>query len=195
MKTVNRLVVLSCILMFVGCVSKPEVVYEREITEDHGSRQWGALEVKLVVEKMVESLHTFLKEDWEGSAYLQVKKFRNRTAEHIDTAIVTDEIATELIRRRIKFLDDSLTEDSISEMEKGMTGLYDPSTAVPTGRLKSPNLYLSGDIREAVSVRDGREIQLLVVTMRLYEIKTGEIRWQDNARFLKSKERGKGVEF
>ncbi|HRX14702.1 MAG: hypothetical protein JXK07_02500 [Spirochaetes bacterium] len=178
-----------------SCVSAPEVVYEREVTEDHGSREWGALEVKLVVEKMVESLYVFLKEDWNGPAYLQVKKFRNRTAEHIDTGVVTDEMTTELIKRRIKFLDESLAEDSIKEMEKGMTGLYDQSTAVPTGFLKSPNFYLSGDIREAVSTRDGREIQLLVVTMRLYNIKTGEIHWQENARFLKSKSKDKGKEF
>ena len=190
------LIGLTVLTIFMGgCVSAPEVVYEREVTEAHGSREWGALEVKLVVEKMVESLYVFLKEDWNGPAYLQVKKFRNRTAEHIDTGVVTDEIATELIKRRIKFLDDSLAEDSIKEMEKGMTGLYDQSTAVPAGFLKSPNFYLSGDIREAVSTRDGREIHLLVVTMRLYNIKTGEILWQENARFLKSKAKGKGKEF
>ncbi len=175
------------LVFMVSC--SPEVRYETGITQDHGAREWGPLEIKLTVEKMVDSIYEYLKNDWRGPVYLQVKKFRNRTAEHIDTRLITDEISTQLMRRRITFIDDSLTEEAIAEMEKGMTGMYDQETAVPTGQLKSPNLYLTGDIRESVSQKGNRELQYLVVTMKLFEISTGEIKWQDQAHFLKSKKK------
>ncbi|MFW6364857.1 MAG: hypothetical protein ACOC2H_00120 [Spirochaetota bacterium] len=183
--------------LFISAVfsCSPEVRYETGITEKHGSREWGPLEIKLTVEKMVESIHAYLKNDWNGPVYLQVKRFRNRTGEHIDTRLITDEISTQLMRRRITFIDDSLSEESIEQMKRGMTGMYDEETAVPTGELKSPNLYLTGSIRESVSEKGNRKLQYLVVTMQLYEIKTGEVKWQDQAHFLKSIKKKDSVGF
>ena len=82
------------------------------------------------------------------------KKFRNRTSEHIDTDMITSEIQTKLIKKRIKFIDDALDQDALKEMEKGMTGLIDPNNAIPVGQLKSPNMYLTGDIRDNVRYRN-----------------------------------------
>lgn len=198
MRKFNSIVVLLIFLVLAGCASsqqEPDVVYKEGVSSSDGGREWGALEVELIAQKMIESLYQFLREDYQRAAYLEVKKFRNRTSEHIDTSLLTDEISTELIKRRIKFIDSSLTKDSIEEIENGMTGLYDSATAIPTGKLKQPNLYLTGDIREAVTTKDGRELQYLVVTMKLYNIATREIMWQDHARLLKSKAMGKRVEF
>ena len=84
-----------------------------------------------------------------------------------------------------------LTADAIAEMEKGMTGMIDPDSAIPMGQLKSPNLYLSGDIRDNVRTVGGREIQYLVVTLKLYNLKTGVVEWQDQQEFLKSSKKNK----
>jgi uncharacterized protein (TIGR02722 family) len=184
MKKFIFLIFISTVLFQMSC--SPEVRYETGITEDHGTREWGPLEIKLTVEKMVDSIYDYLSDDWEGPVYLQVKKFRNRTADHIDSRLITDELSTQLMKRRITFIDDSLTEEAMQEMERGMTGMYDSETAIPTGSLKSPNLYLTGDIRESVSQKGNRDLQYLVVTMKLYELETGEIKWQDQAHFLKS---------
>jgi len=173
----------------------PNVKYHPGVTEKEGMPEWGAFEIKMTVIKMVNSLSTFLKDEYKKQAYLQVKKFSNRTSEHIDASLVTDEITTELIKMKIRFIDDTLTDESLAEIERGKSGSVDNSTAVESGQLKSPNLYLTGDIREAVAADNKKDIQYIVVTMKLYDIATGEILWQEHARFLKTRKRTAGVTF
>ncbi|MGL4370464.1 MAG: hypothetical protein ACRCUT_12455 [Spirochaetota bacterium] len=162
-----------------------------DANEDKGSREFGPKEMKMTVNTMVGSMYTFLKDEWKQPTYIQVKRFLNKTSEHIDTAMVSDEIQTNLIKKRIKFIDDTLTADAIAEMEKGMTGMMDPDSAIPMGQLKSPNLYLTGDIRDNVRTVKGRQIQYLVVTLKLYNLKTQVVEWQDQQEFLKSTKKDK----
>jgi len=86
----------------------------------------------------------------------------------------------------MKFVDDSLEADALKEMEKGMTGMVDPDSAVPAGELKSPNMYLTGDIRENVRYVNGKKVQFLKVTLKLNNLKTSVVEWQDQQEFLKS---------
>ncbi len=171
------------VFFFIGCGGG---VQYQDANKASGSTQWGPKEIKMTVHKMVGSLYTFLKQDWKKPAFIQVKKFRNRTSEHIDTALITSEIQTKLIKKRIKFIDDSLDSDAMKEMEKGMTGLIDPESAIPVGQLKSPNLYLTGDIRDNVRNVNGRRVQYLKVTLRLYNLRTRVLEWQEQQEFLKS---------
>lgn len=187
MKKVLTLVALLSIAL-VGCGSDTKYL---KASEDQGSREFGPKEIKMTVNTMVGSMYGFLKDEWKMPSFIQVKKFLNKTSEHIDTAMISNEIQTNLIKKRIKFIDDTLTADAIAEMEKGMTGMIDPDSAIPMGQLKSPNLYLSGDIRDNVRTVGGREIQYLVVTLKLYNLKTGVVEWQDQQEFLKSSKKNK----
>jgi PBP1b-binding outer membrane lipoprotein LpoB len=148
--------------------------------------EWGPKEIKITVDKMVNSLYSFLKDEYKKPVFIQVKRFQNRTSEHIDTALISNEIQTKLIKQRIKFIDDSLEADALKEMEKGMTGLVDPDAAIPIGELKSPNLYLTGDVRENVRYVSGRTVQYLQVTLRLNSLRTNVVEWQEQQEFLKS---------
>lgn len=169
---------------FAACGGS-SVKYE-DPNADKGSVQWGPREIKATTSLMVNSIYDFLKNEWKSPAIILVKKFQNKTSEHIDTKMVSEEIATQLIKKRIKFVDDSLTPDAIAEMQKGMTGLMDPETAIPIGKLKSPNFYLTGDIRDNVRTDRGKNLQYVVVTLKLYQLETQELVWQDQKEFLKS---------
>jgi uncharacterized protein (TIGR02722 family) len=158
----------------------------RDASEDKGSMRWGPREIKTTVNKMVGSLYGYLKDDWKKSTYIQVKRIKNKTAEHIDTGLLAEEIVNNLIKRRIKFVDEQLTNDTIKEIEKGMTGMVDPESAIPAGELQSPNLYLYGNIRENVRYVNGKRLQYLVVTLKLKELRTGMQQWQDRQEFLKA---------
>jgi uncharacterized protein (TIGR02722 family) len=187
MKKISLL--LICVLILsLGCASGTQYL---DPTKDTGSMEWGPREIKTTVGKMVGSMYDFLKKEWKKPTFIQVKKFRNRTSEHIDTRLVSDEIATNLIRRRIRFIDRSLTADALKEMEMGTSGLIDPDSAVPIGKLKSPNFYLTGDIRDNVRTVRGRRMQYIVVTMKLIQLKTGIPYWQDRQEFLKSTKKNK----
>jgi uncharacterized protein (TIGR02722 family) len=164
-------------------------------TKDKGSREFGPKEVKMTVNKMVTSMLGFLKDEWKKPAFIQVKKFMNKTSEHIDTKMISEEIQTTLIKKKVKFIDDSLTPDAIKEMEKGMSGMMDPESAVPVGMLKSPNMFLTGDIRDNVRTVGSKTVQYMVVTLKLYNLKTQVIEWQDQQEFLKSSRKGGGISF
>jgi uncharacterized protein (TIGR02722 family) len=174
--------VIAISILAVSCGS----TQYRDASKDKGSMEWGPREIKTTVNKMVGSLYTYLKDAWNQPALIQPQRIKNDSSEHIDTRMLSDEIVNNLIQMRIEFIDDSYTKEAIKEMEKGMTGLIDPDSAVPVGNLKSPNFYLFGHITENVRYDGGKKIQYLVVTMRLKELKTGMIRWQDRQEFLKA---------
>ena len=173
--------------IMIGCGG----VQYRDVSKDKGSMEWGPKEIKMTVGNMVSSMYTFLKDDWKKSAYIQVKRFRNKTSEHIDTKMISDEIATNLIKKRIRFIDQSLTDEAIKEMEQGMTGLVDPDSAIPAGMLKSPNFYFTGDIRDNVRTVGGKRLQYLVVTLKLVSLKTNIVEWQNQQQFLKATKKNK----
>ncbi len=178
------LILLTGLCLFLaGCAGGTQY---KNASEDEGSMEWGPKEIKTTVNKMVGDLYDYLKNDWKQPAVLQVKKIRNRTSEHIDTSMLANEMVTNLIQKRIQFVDDTLTEDAIAEMEKGMSGIIDPESAVPMGELKSPNFYLFGEITDNVRTVDKHRLQYLVVTMKMTNLRTGMLMWQQQQEFLKS---------
>jgi uncharacterized protein (TIGR02722 family) len=179
----KKTVSIALLMLLIGCGGGTTY---KDPSQATGSLEWGPKEIKITVDKMVNSLHSFLKDEYKKSAFLQVKRFQNKTSEHIDTSLIANEIQTKLIRMRIKFIDDSTEADALKEMEKGMTGLVNPDNAIPIGELKSPNLYLTGDIRENVRYVDGKKVQYLQVTLRLNSLKTNVVEWQEQQEFLKS---------
>jgi PBP1b-binding outer membrane lipoprotein LpoB len=181
MKRVSTFFVIVAFIV-MGCAGTEY----RDVSKDEGSMEWGPKEVKDTVAVMVTSMYKFLKDDWKKPAFIEVKKFRNKTSEHIDTKMVSDELATNLIKKRIRFIDRALTKDAIKEMEMGMTGLIDPDSAISPGNLKSPNFYLTGDIRDNVRTVGGKRLQYLVVTLRLVRLGTLITEWQEQKQFLKA---------
>jgi uncharacterized protein (TIGR02722 family) len=181
----KRRAVWSIAVLFVLSACGGGVQY-RDAAADKGSREWGPKEIKMTVNTMVTSMYNYLKDEYKKPAFIEVRNFRNKTSEHIDTKMISDEISTNLIKKRIKFIDQSLTEDAMKEMERGMTGLIDPDSAIPVGMLKSPNLYLTGDIRDNVRTVGGKSVQYVVVTMQLVSLTTNVVEWQDRQEFLKA---------
>jgi uncharacterized protein (TIGR02722 family) len=187
MKNTAKIAIFSLAFYITACSS----TQYKDPAKDKGSMEFGPKEIKITVNKMVGSMYDFLKNEWKQTAFLQVKKFRNKTSEHIDTSIITNEIATNLLKKRIYFIDETLTEDAIKEMEQGLTGMIDPDAAIPVGMAKSPNMYLTGDIIDNVRTVGGKKLQYLVITLKLYNLKTRVIEWQEQQEFLKSTSKNK----
>jgi penicillin-binding protein activator len=180
---------LSLVFLITACGGGTQY---RDPAKDKGSAEFGPKEIKMTVNKLAGSMYVFLKDDWKQAAFLQVKKFRNKTSDNsIDTQLISNEIAEYLIKKRIYFIDDSLTKEAIEEMQKGMTGLIDPEAAIPVGMMKSPNLYLTGEVNDNNRTVDGKRLQYLVVSMKLVNVKTGVDVWRDKQEFLKATSKNK----
>ncbi|MBN1501274.1 MAG: hypothetical protein JW982_14035 [Spirochaetes bacterium] len=190
----NKFKKITVLLLLAAVFSCGKNVKYEDASKDTGSREWGPKEIKTTVNTMVTSMYTFLKNDYNKPVFIQVQRFANRTSDHLDAKMVTDEITTNLIKKRIKFIDAEMTKEALAEMEMGTTGLIDPDSAVPFGQLKSPNLYLYGDIRENMRTVGNKQKQYLVVTLKLMEVATRVVVWQEQQEFLKVSKKG-GVTF
>ena len=151
---------------------------------DQGSRQWGAKEINATVDTMVASLYANLKTK-NQDILIGVSKVRNRTSEHIDTTMITNEISTKLIKRGIPFIDKSQRAESIKEIEFSQSGLADSDSAIKAGKLKSPNYELTGDITDNVVYDGGNKKQFIIVTLKLVDVATTAVVWQERQEFMK----------
>jgi len=181
----KKISVISVILamFFLNCGGGTEY---RDPSQDKGSMEWGPREIKTTVNKMADDLYNYLKNEWKNPAFLQVQRIRNRTSEHIDTKMLSNEIVTNLVQRRIRFIDDTFTKEALDEIERGMTGIIDPQFAIPMGEMKSPNFFLFGEISDNVRNEGKKRYQYLVVTMQLTSVRTRELVWTQQQEFLKA---------
>ncbi len=172
---------IAIIIVLAGCGG----TQYRSSSRAKGSQEWGPKEIKSTSEKMVESIYSYFKEDWKRPAYVELRRIRNKSDEHIDTQLLADEIVTQLVKKRIRFVSRKHTAAAIKEMEMGMTGLIDMDSAIPMGNMKSPNFYLSGDIRSNTRLVGNKNHQYIKVNLYLYKLATGELVWQDSQEFYK----------
>lgn len=172
------------IVIFLSHCASGDTRYS-DPNSSQGTMEWGPLEIRETVHSFVGSIFEFLKSTNEP-AYLELQKIANRSSEHIDTVSLANEISTNLIKKKIHFVDRSQRIDSIKEAQLGKTGLIDSESAVPLGQLKSPNFKLSGEISDNVRYIQGEKTQYIVITLRLFRLSTGTIVWQDEKKFLKS---------
>jgi hypothetical protein len=153
---------------------------------DKGGRQWGAKEINETVDTMVASLYGSLKKmNKEQGVLIGVNQIRNRTSEHIDTKMISNEISTKLIKRGIPFIDKSQRAESLKEIEFGQTGLADSEGAISAGKLKSPNYELSGDVTDNVAYEGNNKKQFIIVTLKLVDVATTAVVWQERQEFMK----------
>lgn len=180
-KKSNIFQITLSIIFLVSCATTRYM----DIKDAGGSRYWGPKEIGITAKKMVGSLYNYLK-DSKSFAYLDFTKIRNRTSEHIDTKLLANEISTNLIKKRIKFIDKNKRAMAMKEIELGQSGLIDEEGAIRAGNLKSPNFILSGDVSENLRYVSGKKVQYLVTTLRLTKLATSELVWQEQQKFLKS---------
>ncbi len=177
----KTIIVLLALSLLISCGG----TQYRDHNKASGSGEWGPYEIRKTTKFMVSSLYTFLKSE-KKSALIQIKRIKNRTSEHIETQMLSDELLTNLLKKRIQFVDSKYDKDAIKEMGKGMSGLVDEEYAIPVGKLRSPNMYLYGEITENVRYVRGKEVQYLVVTFTLKSLKTGMMLWKESKKFLKA---------
>jgi len=150
--------------------------------------EWGPAEMNATAEYMVGALQEYFERSKE-KPYIELAKIQNRSSEHIETGMLTNSIVTNLVQRKIVFVDRRERADAIKEIELGQKGIVKSDSQLPVGELLSPNFKLSGEITDNLRYVDGDKVQYLVVTLRLLKLSTGSIEWQEEKKFLKVSKR------
>lgn len=182
MKVYLNILILSITAVLLGCSGKSVRYQNPEKAE--GNPEWGPAEIHSTAETMVNSIYEHLNKK-KKAHFLELEKIENRSSEHIDTRILTNEIVSSLIKREIVFVDRTKRSDSIKEIEMAQKGMIRSDSEIKAGNLLSPNYKLSGEINDNVNYDDGKKEQYIVVTMRLISLETGALEWQNQKKFLK----------
>ncbi len=175
-------IVFSCSLFFVNLCST--VSYQNP-SKSEGTKQWGPLEIRETVKLMSSSLGDYYKLELK-QGFLEWKSIQNSTSEHIDTKLLSNEILTQLTKKKVPFVDTGEREESVKEIGFGKTGMVSPETRLAIGKFKSPSHRIKGEINEVVNFERGKKIQYITVTLFLISLETNQIVWSEQSNFLKT---------
>lgn len=175
--------VISLFLLFSACITGEKTTYIKA-EEAEASPEWGPSEIHSTVEEMASSMDRFFKKG-SNQPYIEIHKLENRTSEHIDLKMLSNEISSSLLKKEIRFVDKSFRKEALNEIAMGQRGIIDDKSKIEAGRLISPNFKLIGDISENVRFADNKKLQYLSITMQLIRLETGTVEWQDTKKFYK----------
>ncbi|MCZ8343281.1 MAG: penicillin-binding protein activator LpoB [Leptospira sp.] len=175
-------IVIGTSFLFVNLCST--VSYQNPLKSE-GTKQWGPLEIRETVKLMSASLGDYYQLELK-QGYFEWKSIQNSTSEHIDTKILSNEILTQLTKKKVPFVDTGEREDSVKEIGFGKTGMVSPETRLAIGKFKSPSHRIKGEINEVVNFERGKKIQYITVTLFLISLETNQIVWSEQSNFLKT---------
>ena len=189
MKTL-QLIALSFILaLTVGCASK--VQYGDAQAVETVDTNFGSTDLQQIAEKMADSLLSFppmVQITQKGRQVILMDRIKNKTVEHIDTESVTDTIVNKLLRSgQYQFVDVSNLEAVRSQISyQQNSGLVDPAKAVEIGKQTGAKFMLYGNLSSITKNSDKEKDVYYKFTMKLMNLETGILEWQDEKEIRKN---------
>ncbi|MFN7181330.1 MAG: penicillin-binding protein activator LpoB [Planctomycetota bacterium] len=187
-RKVGEIIVFFAIIIVMGChsggpdYSPYNVKREDPHKEVIAGYKWNDTDYKLVADHMYNSLLSsdFYRKHSGKKITIMTGTIDNRTLEHIDIKVLTDSIATKLIRSgTFNVVDGSAREELKKEYEYHRGPYIDPSTQKKEGKQIGEDFLLRGTIYS--SIEDSRYLKVVYykVTLQLTDIQTNLIVWQD----------------
>ncbi len=147
------------------------------------SDKFGFKDTDIVVNDMVKRMtNEFLKK--QKNQVILLDRVRNRTAEHVDTKSLRDQIRKALIAKGIVNVD---KESRAKIMEEQKHALSDAAggNAINLGQLKAANLILVGYISSSEIRKGLSTIKVYQISMHITSTETGTILWSGTKRLAK----------
>lgn len=151
---------------------------------------------KEIVEVLTESLATSRAvtrgRDGGGAPVVVIYPVANRTAEHIDTSGITDDIRNELLNGgELRFVNRPRRDDLIQEADYQYAGFVAPEQRVAEGRQVGADYVLSGTLRSIEKSEPAqwrlfkRNRVYYSMTLELTGLESGEIVWADSVELAR----------
>ncbi|WP_165399019.1 MULTISPECIES: penicillin-binding protein activator LpoB [Shewanella] len=190
MKHMKVIFVLAAVIGLSACQSKVEYGDATEV--ETVNENFGSTDLQAISAKMVDSMLTFppiVAITQNERPIIFVDKIKNKTSEHIDTESITDTVSTKLLRSgKFRFIDMSKVESVRKQLDyQNNSGMVDPSTAIQFGRQIGAQYMLYGNLSSIVKEAGSTKDVYYKMTMRLMDLETGLIEWQDEKEIRKGK--------
>lgn len=176
-------------LSLTACSNK--VSYEdagevETVTTGFGSTDLQQISIKMVDSMLIAgSVQNITKDN--NRPVLFIDGVKNKTSEHIDTESITDTISTKLINSgKFRFVDMTKIESVKQQYQHQKdSGLVDQDTAVNVGKQIGADYMLYGNISSIVKRDSNTKDVYFKFTLKLMDIETGIIEWQDEKEIRK----------
>jgi uncharacterized protein (TIGR02722 family) len=189
-----KLIPLFLLLTFFSCHSGgPNYSAENVKREDPAKEvvagyKWNDIDYKLVTDYMYDSLvnSSFYKNLNGKRITIMTGTIENRTSEHIDIKVLSDSIATKLIKSGLFNVVDETARDELSrEYEYHRGPAIDPNTRKTEGKQVGEDYLLRGFIYS--NVQESRDLKVVFykVVLQLTNLETNLKVWQDEYEIKK----------
>jgi uncharacterized protein (TIGR02722 family) len=173
-----------CALVVVSCGGSTVYVKPGEVTYTSG---FSDTDLRLMAEKMAASLVECTSlSGREIKAKVALQSIRNGTSEYIDTETVLDKIMVACVKTgRIGFVDRKILRDIAQEQGIVETGQRDLTQELTVARLSGADYFLTGSLVSIEKSSSAKETSWYRLSLRLVDVRTGEISWADEAELKK----------
>jgi uncharacterized protein (TIGR02722 family) len=149
-------------------------------------------DLQLMLHENMESLqNSALVKRWESEdrPAVAVLSMRNDTSEHIDSvlnALIT-EVETSLVNAgHVRVISRDSQPAMIAEVEKQQSDAFDASTVSRLGNQVGVRYFVTGRVYNADERQSGERRVQYFLFMRVLDVETGDILWQNSAAVTKA---------
>jgi uncharacterized protein (TIGR02722 family) len=149
-------------------------------------------DLQLMLHENMESLqNSALVKRWESEnrPAVAVLSMRNDTSEHIDSvlnALIT-EVETSLVNAgHVRVISRDSQPEMIAEVEKQQSDAFDASTVSRLGNQVGVRYFVTGRVYNADERQSGERRVQYFLFMRVLDVETGDILWQNSAAVTKA---------
>lgn len=160
----------------------------------HYDETYDFSDKKIIVNKLTASLIDETKKNpkFDNKPVLIVYNVANRTSEHINTSLITDDIRQNLINdKRFRFLNETQRENIQKELDFQKGGAMDEATRIQHGRQVGADFILSGTLY-SIEKEEPRQVRVKRKSYRYYklhlqltDLETGLIEWTDSVEIAR----------
>jgi hypothetical protein len=184
-------VLLVCIMPFLSCRTRAVREYEDPGRITFLDLRFNDADLKKFADEMTRSILKHLeKHPIQGKPVIMVGKIDNRTDEHIHMRAITDQIITGLLKTgKVVVVDKTAREVLPKEYEYQRSKYVDPKSAKRPGKQIAPGYLLRGQIWSDIHEDSKLTVKYVRITLRLTDILTNTILWQDQSELRKLERR------
>jgi uncharacterized protein (TIGR02722 family) len=149
-------------------------------------------DLEQMLHENMESLQSSaLVKRWEGEnrPAVAVLSMRNDTSEHIDSvlqALITD-VETQLVNAgHVRVISRDSQPEMIAEVNKQQSDAFDASTVARLGQQVGARYFVTGRVYSADERQSGERRVQYFLFMRVLDVQTGDILWQNKANVTKA---------
>lgn len=183
MKHLSVLIMLTIILLVVGCA--PNRVVTRVSTDETTdlSGRWNDTDASLTAQEMIKDL---LSRNWYGNFITDFERqpvvivgtIRNLSTEHIDPATFVNDMERELINSgQVKFVASKNERAEIRAEKEDQLSQASEDTAKRLAAETGADYMLQGSIKSIIDAVDGKQAKYYQVDLQLINLESADKVW------------------